>query len=177
MSTIKKSNDEKKNEYNSKTDSLRKELKKLKDETKKLNQELKEKDDKLLRSYADLQNYQKRTDKEFQFRENITRKKYLSELIELFEILKKAFDDKDPKDGIKLMLTNLEKFFEKEQIKYIDCVGKTFDHNIHHAVTTIEKNDCEDGTVVEEVKKGYLLDNELLRPSQVIVAKKNKINE
>jgi len=175
--SIKKSNDEKKNEYNSKTDSLRKELKKLKDETKKLNQELKEKDDKLLRSYADLQNYQKRTDKEFQFRENITRKKYLSELIELFEILKKAFDDKDPKDGIKLMLTNLEKFFEKEQIKYIDCVGKTFDHNIHHAVTTIEKNDCEDGTVVEEVKKGYLLDNELLRPSQVIVAKKNKINE
>ena len=170
--SIKKSNDEKKNEYNSKTDSLRKELKKLKDETKKLNQELKEKDDKLLRSYADLQNYQKRTDKEFQFRENITRKKYLSELIELFEILKKAFDDKDPKDGIKLMLTNLEKFFEKEQIKYIDCVGKTFDHNIHHAVTTIEKNDCEDGTVVEEVKKGYLLDNELLRPSQVIVAKK-----
>jgi len=176
MST-KKSNDGRKNKYDKKTDSLRKELKKLKDETKKLNQELKEKDDKLLRSYADLQNYQKRTNKEFQFRENITRKKYLSELIELFEILKKAFDDKDPKDGIKLMLTNLEKFFEKEQIKYIDCVGKTFDHNIHHAVTTIEKNDCEDGTVVEEVKKGYLLDNELLRPSQVIVAKKNKINE
>jgi len=55
-------------------------------------------------------------------------------------------------------------------------VGKTFDHNIHHAVTTIEKNDCEDGTVVEEVKKGYLLDDELLRPSQVIVAK-NKVNE
>jgi len=175
MST-KKSNDEKKNEYNRKTDSLRKELKKLKDETKKLNQELKEKDGKLLRSYADLQNYQKRIQKEFQFRENKTRKKYLSELIELFEILKKAFEDKDPKEGIKLMLTNLEKFFEKEQIKYIDCVGKTFDHNIHHAVTTIEKNDCEDGTVVEEVKKGYLLDNELLRPSQVIVAK-NKVNE
>jgi len=175
MST-KKSNDEKKNEYNRKTDSLRKELNKLKDETKKLNQELKEKDDKLLRSYANLQNYQKRTEKEFQFRENKTRKKYLSELIELFEILKKAFEDKDPKDGIKLMLNNLEKFFEKEQIKYIDCVGKTFDHNIHHAVTTIEKNDCEDGTVVEEVKKGYLLDDELLRPSQVIVAK-NKVNE
>jgi len=175
MST-KKSNDEKKNEYNRKTDSLRKELKKLKDETKKLNQELKEKDGKLLRSYADLQNYQKRIQKEFQFRENKTRKKYLSELIELFEILKKAFEDKDPKEGIKLMLTNLEKFFEKEQIKYIDCVGKTFDHNIHHAVTTIEKNDCEDGTVVEEIKKGYLLDDELLRPSQVIVAK-NKVNE
>ena len=173
MST-KKSNGEKKNEYSRKTDSLRKELNKLKDETKKLNQELKEKDDKLLRSYANLQNYQKRTEKEFQFRENKTRKKYLSELIELFEILKKAFEDKDPKDGIKLMLNNLEKFFEKEQIKYIDCVGKTFDHNIHHAVTTIEKNDCEDGTIVEEVKKGYLIYDKLLRPSQVIVAK-NKV--
>ena len=72
------------------------------------------------------------------------------------------------------MLNNLENFFEKEQIKYINCVGKTFDHNIHHAVITIEKNDCEDGTIVEEVKKGYLIDDKLLRPSQVIVAKKNE---
>lgn len=173
MST-KKPNDERKNKCDKKTDSLRKELNKLKDEINKLKQEAKEKDDKLLRSYADLQNYQKRTEKESQYRENETRKIYLSELIELKELLKKAYEDKSPKDGIKLMLNNMENFFEKEQIKYIDCVGKIFDHNIHHAVTTIEKNDCKDGTIVEEVKKGYLIDDKLLRPSQVIVAK-NKI--
>ena len=170
----KKPNDERKNKCDKKTDSSRKELNKLKDEINKLKREAKEKDDKLLRSYADLQNYQKRTEKESQYKENETKKKYLSELIELKELLKRAYEDKDPRAGLQLMLNNLENFFEKEQIKYIDCVGKTFDHNIHHAVTTIEKNDCEDGIIVEEVKKGYLIDNKLLRPSQVIVAK-NKV--
>jgi len=173
MST-KKPNDERKNKCDKKTDSLGKEINKLKSEINKLKQELKDKDNKLLRSYADLQNYMKRTEKESQYRENETKKKYLSELIELKELLKKAYEDKDPRAGLQLMLNNLENFFEKEQIKCIDCVGKTFDHNIHYAVNTIEKNDCQDGTIVEEVKKGYLIDNKLLRPSQVIVAK-NKV--
>jgi len=173
MST-KKSNGERNNKSDKKTDNFGKELNKLKSEIKKLKQEVKEKDNKLLRSYADLQNYKKRIEKESQYMENETKKKYLSELIELKELLKKAYEDKDPRTGLQLMLNNIENFFEKEQIKYIDCVGKTFDHNIHHAVTTIEKNDCEDGTIVEEVKKGYLIDNRLLRPSQVIVAK-NKV--
>jgi molecular chaperone GrpE len=169
MST-KKPNDERKNKCDKKTDSLRKELNKLKGEINKLKQKAKEKDNKLLRNYADLQNYQKRTEKESQYKENETKKKYLSELIELKELLKKAYKDKDPKTGLQLMLNNLENFFEKEQIKYIDCVGKIFDHNIHHAVTAIEKNDCEDGTILEEIKKGYFIDDKLLRPSQVIVA-------
>ena len=171
MST-KKTNDERINKCDKKTDSLGKELNKLKSEIKKLKQEVKEKDNKLLRSYANLQNYQKTTEKKSQYMENETKKKYLSELIELKELLKKAYEDKDPRTGLKLMLNNLENFFEKEQIKYIDCVGKIFDHNIHHAVTAIEKNDCEDGTIVEEIKKGYFIYDKLLRPSQVVVAKK-----
>jgi molecular chaperone GrpE len=160
--TAKKSTGKKKN-----SDSLKKEFNKLK-------QELKEKEDKLLRSYADLQNYQKRMEKELQIKEEETKKKYLSELIDLHELLKKAFEDNDPKEGLKLMINNMEKFFEKEQIKSIDCVGEKFDHNLHHAVTTIEKEDCENETIVEEIKKGYMMNDKLLRPSHVIVAKKKE---
>jgi molecular chaperone GrpE len=160
--TAKKSTGKKKN-----SDSLKKEFNKLK-------QELKEKEDKLLRSYADLQNYQKRMEKELQIKEEETKKKYLSELIDLHELLKKAFEDNDPKEGLKLMINNMEKFFEKEQIKSIDCVGEKFDHNLHHAVTTIEKEDCENETIIEEVKKGYMMNDKLLRPSHVIVAKKKE---
>ena len=105
----KKSIGEKKEGYDKKTDSLKKEIKKLK-------QELKEKEEKLLRSYADLQNYQKRMEKEQNFRDEETKKKYLSELIDLNEILKKAYDDNNPKEGLKLMINNIENFFEKEQI-------------------------------------------------------------
>ena len=162
-----KSTDKKKKDYNKKTDSSKKEIKKLK-------QELKEKEEKLLRSYADLQNYQKRMEKELALREEETKKKYLSELIDLHELLKKAYDDKNPKEGLKLLINNIEKFFEKEQIKYIECIGKKFDHNLHHAVTTIEIEDCEDDIIIEEIKKGYMFNEKLLRPSHVIVVKNEK---
>ena len=141
---------------------------------KKIEKELKEKNDKLLRTCADLQNYQKRMEKELISREGEIKRKYLTELIDLNEILKKAYEDKNPKQGLKLILNNLEKFFEKEHIRYIDCMGKSFDHGLHHAITTVEKNDCENDTIVEEVKKGYTIGENLLRPSQVIVAKKKE---
>lgn len=146
-------------------------LKKFELEAQKLQQELKEKNDKLLRTCADLQNYQKRTEREILFREEETKKKYLSELIELYELLDKAYEDENPKQGLKLILQNLEGFLEKERIKHIDCVGKSFDHTMHHAITTIEKNDCEDNTIIEEVKKGYIIKEKVFRPSQVIVVK------
>jgi len=150
---------------------------KLETEITQLRQELRDKQEKLLRSYAELQNAQKRMEKESTVREEEIKKKYLSELIDLDEILKKAYEDKDPKQGLKLILDNLEKFFEKEQIKYIDCLGKPFDHTLHHAIAMIEKNDCHDGTIVEEIKKGYVIGDKLLRPSQVIVAKNKELDK
>ena len=145
---------------------------KLKKEIEKLKQELKENKELLLRSIADFQNYQKRIEKELILKENEIKHKYLSEIIDINELLKKAYQDKNPKEGLKLMIENIEKFFYKEQIKCIDCIGKKFDHNLHHAITTLEKEDCDDEIIVEEVKKGYIIDDKLLRPSQVIVAKK-----
>ena len=161
--TAKKSSDRKKNAEDT-----------LQIKLKKTEKELKEKNDKLLRTCADLQNYQKRMEKELISREEEIKRKYLTELIDLNEILKKAYEDKNPKQGLKLILNNLEKFFEKEHIRYIDCMGKSFDHGLHHAVTTVEKNDCENDTIVEEVKKGYMIGDSLLRPSQVIVAKRKE---
>jgi len=145
----------------------------LNEEIKKLKEELKEKNDKILRNIADFQNYQKRMQKELSYVEELTKEKYVSELIDLTELLKKALDDKNPKEGLKLMLNNIDKFFEKESIKKIECLGKCFDHNYHHAITTVEKKDCEDNTIIEEVKKGYMVGDRILRPSQVIVAKNN----
>lgn len=144
----------------------------LKKDMEKLKIEIKEKNNKLLRCIADFQNYQKRIEKELICRENEIKKKYLEELINLHELLEKANEDNSPKEGIKLLINNIEKFFEKEQIKPINCIGKKFDHCIHHAITIIEKNDCEDNTVIEEVKKGYMFKDRLLRPSHVIVTKK-----
>jgi molecular chaperone GrpE len=160
----KQSNVKKKDSNLKKIDSLQKEIDALK-------ATLKEKEDKLLRSIADFQNYQKRIEKELICCREDAKKKYLQELIDLNELLKKAYEDNNPKQGLKLLLNNIENFFEKEQIKYIDCKGKKFDHNIHHAVSTIEKNDCESNIIIEEIKKGYMINDKLLRPSHVIVSK------
>ena len=162
--TTKNSTGKKKNSTSKKTN--------LKNEIKELKEELKQKNDKLLRSIADLQNLQKRTYKELENKECELKEKYVSELIDLRDLLKKAINDEKPKQGLKLIIENIDNFFEKEGVENIDCIGKKFDHNLHHAITTIEKDECEDNTIVEEVKKGFMINNRVVRPSQVIVSKK-----
>ena len=147
-------------------------IKELQEEIKKLQTDVKDKNDKFLRTLADYQNYQKRMEKEAVSREEEVKKKYLFELLDFQELLKKAYADNDPKEGLKLLINNFNKFFEKEDVKYIECKGKPFDHTFHYAISTTEKNDCNDGTILEEVKKGYMIGDKLLRPSQVIVVKK-----
>jgi len=147
-------------------------LKKLEEENTLLHQELIDKNDKYLRTLADFQNYQKRMEKELHAQKEDIKKKYLLELLDLTELLKKAYDDSDPKSGLKLLLENLDKFLKKEGITYIDCKGKPFNYQLHNAVSTIEQSECVDGTILDEIKKGYLVGEKLLRPARVIVAKK-----
>lgn len=157
----------KKNSINKKNVNLEKEIEQLRNE-------LKENKNQLLRNMADFQNYQKRIEKELKLKEEETKRRYLSELMDMNELLKKAYEDNNPKDGLKLIIENIEKFFEKEQLKSIECIGKKFDHNLHHAVSTLEKDNCDDNIILEEVKKGYMINDKLLRPSHVIVAKKKE---
>ncbi len=170
----KKDIDSEKDSVHKKIDNLDLKIKKLKKEIKELKSVILEKNDKLLRTRADLENFQKRMEKELISKEEEIKSKYLTEIVDLVELLKKAYEDKNPKQGLKLILNNLDKLFEKEDIKYIDCMGKSFNHELHHAITSLEKNDCESDTIIEEVKKGYMIGDKLLRPSQVIVAKKKE---
>jgi len=168
--TAKKITEKKKEPHDKNIVSFKKEIERLK-------QELNEKNDKLLRSYADLQNYQKRIEKEIACKEEETRKKYLLEIIDLYELLKKAYENNNPKDGIQAILQNIQHLLEIEQVSVIDCLGKSFDHYCHYAISTIEKNDCKDGQIVDEIKKGYMIGSKILRPSQVVVAKNKNINK
>jgi len=166
--TTKKITEKKKEPHDKNIVSFKKEIEKLK-------QELNEKNDKLLRSYADLQNYQKRIEKELTCKEEETRKKYLLEIIDLYELLQKAYENTNPKDGIQAILQNILHLLEIEQVSVIESLGKSFDHYYHNAISTIEKNDCKDGQIVDEIKKGYMIGGKILRPSQVIVVKNKNL--
>jgi len=164
----KKSNESKKQTH----ETQQNKIKKLEENMHKLKNEINEKNDKYLRTLADFQNYQKRIEKELQDQKEEIKKKYLLQLLDLTELLKKAYEDPDPKPGLKLLLENMNKFLENEGIIYIDCKGKPFDYQLHNAVSTIEQSECVDGTILDEIKKGYLVGEKLLRPAHVIVAKK-----
>ena len=61
---------------------------------------------------------------------------------------------------------------EKNGVKKIDSLNNKFDHNFHQAITEIEKNDVEEGIVIQEIQTGYTMHDRLLRPAMVGVSKK-----
>lgn len=142
-----------------------------------LKQELQEKQDKLLRAYADNQNLRKRMEKEQEKRDADIQKRYLLELVDIKELLNKVLEDPCPKEGINAILHSLDIFFDKEHVVPIECVGKPFDHNCHHALSTTYTEGCKEGDIVEEVKKGYFVKDRVLRPSHVIVAQEKIQNK
>ena len=76
-------------------------------------------------------------------------------------------------NGIELIEKDLLITLEKNSITYVDCLNKKFDPNFHQALSEIE-SEKDPGTVIEEIQKGYVLHDRLLRPSLVNVAKSAK---
>ena len=80
-------------------------------------------------------------------------------------------------DGLDLIAQSTLSTFEKIGIKKIKSLNEKFDHNFHQAMMEIEKNDCEPGTIVQELIPGYTLHDRLLRPAMVGVSKKPQENQ
>ena len=144
--------------------------------------------DKVLRLLAENQNVRKNQEKE---KEDILKYgsfNFASQILNLTDNLDRAFSifknnekfkDKEfleITNGIELIEKELLSTLEKNSITYIDCLNKKFDPNFHQALSEID-SEKEPGTVVEEVQKGYMLHDRLLRPSLVNVAKSSKKEE
>ena len=81
-------------------------------------------------------------------------------------------------DYISIIEKDLISIFEKNRIKKVEAKGKKFDPNLHQAMTEIEDQQADPGTIVQEIQPGYMLGERLLRPALVGVAKKkNSVNE
>ena len=146
---------------------------------------LKELNDKYLRLLAENQNLRKNHDQE---KEDILRYgsfTFAQQILSLTDNLDRAFqifkdDEKFKKDEFKNILNGIEMIekellgtLEKNSIKYIDCINKPFDPNLHQAIGE-KDSEKEPGIVIEEMQKGYLMHDRLLRPSMVYVSKKAK---
>lgn len=140
---------------------------------------------KVLRLLAENQNLRKNHERE---KEDILKYgsfNFASQILSLTDNLDRAFsifknNDKfkdkefvDIKNGIELIEKELLITLEKNNIIYIDCLNKKFDPNFHQALSEVE-SDKDHGTIIEEIQKGYMLHDRLLRPSLVNIAKSAK---
>ena len=154
-------------------------------------EKLKELEDKLARTFAEMENQRRRFEKEkedaFEYGGFLFAKEALN-LIDNLERSKNTLENDDElKDSktLKKTLEHLEiinkdliSIFEKNQIKPINCLNKKLDPNYHQAMMEIEDNQNEPGIIIQEIQKGFTIKDRLLRPSLVGVSKKTaKTNE
>ncbi len=153
-------------------------------------QKLKETEEKLLRSLAEIENQRRRFEKEikdaFEFGSFNFAKESLAILdnldrakiaIQNDEILKSNKDLDKFLSNLSIIEKDLISIFEKNRIIKIEAKGKKFDPNLHQAMTEIEDEKSDEGTVVQVIQSGYMMGERLLRPALVGVAKgKNSKN-
>ena len=148
-------------------------------------QKLKETEEKLLRSLAEIENQRRRFEKEikdaFEFGSFNFAKESLAILdnldrakiaIQNDEILKSNKDLDKFLNNISIIEKDLISIFEKNRIIKIEAKGKKFDPNLHQAMTEIEDEKSDEGTVVQVIQSGYMMGERLLRPALVGVEKK-----
>ena len=148
-------------------------------------EKLKEAEDKLLRSLAEIENQRRRFEKEikdaFEFgsfnfaKENLAILDNLQRAKEAIKNDEKLKDNKDLDkflENINIIEKDLISIFEKNRIKKIDSKNKKFDPNFHQAMSEIEDDKAEPGSIIQEIQAGYMLGERLLRPALVSVAKK-----
>ena len=148
---------------------------------------LKAAEEKLLRAMAETENQRKRFDRERQEAFEFGGFNFAKESISLLDNIDRAInsfknDDalKNNKDldkiieGIEIVKKDLVSIFKKNSIETIECLNKKFDPNFHQAMLEIEDDTKEAGTVIQEMQKGYMMKDRLLRPSLVGVTKKRE---
>ena len=159
-------------------------------EEKTVDEKLKETEEKLLRSLAEIENQRRRFEKEikdaFEFGSYNFAKESLAALDNLQrakEAIKNDEKLKDSKDldrfleNIIVVEKDLISIFEKNNIKKIDAYKKKFDPNFHQAMSEVEDDDTDPGTILDEIQAGYMLGERLLRPALVSVSKKKLPND
>ena len=148
-------------------------------------EKLKSIQEKLLRTMAEMENQRRRFEKErqeaFEFggfnfaKESLALLDNIDRAIMSFKNDEKLKDNKDLDkiiEGIEIVKNDLISIFKKNGIEPISCIDKKFDPNFHQAMLEIENDSKEAGIVIQEIQKGYMMKDRLLRPSLVGVAKK-----
>ena len=182
--TEEKTNNKTEASENSKNDSKEKEIEVTPED------KIKELEDKLIRTFAEMENQRRRFEKEkddaFEYGGFSFARESLN-LIDNFDRAKQSLENDEKikdTDALKKTLNHLDiikkdliSIFKKNNIEEILSVDKKLDPNLHQAMMEIEDDNKEPGTIVQEIQKGFKMKNRLLRPALVAVSKKTEKNQ
>jgi molecular chaperone GrpE len=157
---------------------------------KTVEEKLQDAEEKLLRSLAEIENQRRRFEKEikdaFEFgsfnfaKESLAIPDNLQRAKEAIKNDEKLKDNKDLEkflENITIIEKDLISIFERNNIKKIVSQNKKFDPNFHQAMSEIEDDKVDPGTILQEIQAGYLLGERLLRPALVSVSKKKGVKD
>jgi molecular chaperone GrpE len=137
--------------------------------------EVPEQEVKYLRLMADFQNYKRRAEKEKSDLYAYANEKILIELLEVIDDFERALaHEADASEGyaegMNMIFRNFKSVLERVGLSEIKALGEDFDPNVHNAVMTEGGSGYESGRISDVIKKGYKLNNKVIRPSMVKVA-------
>jgi len=145
----------------------------LQEETKKIQEYI----DHLQRLQAEFDNYRKRTEQEKQLIIKQANQEIIQKFLAVLDSFELAFktqkEDNEFTKGMKLIFSEIYSTLEKEGLKKIECLGKKFDPNFHEVMLQ-EESDKEEGIVLEELQKGYMLNDRVIRFSKIKISKGGK---
>lgn len=151
-------------------------LEKKQEEVRRLN-------DRLLRAQAEFENYKKRMAREKANMLKFGNESLMQELLPVIDNLELSLEHANAAknvesiiEGIEIIRKELLRRLEKFGLRVIAAQGEKFDPDEHESVAQIETSDYPEGTVVEELQKGYFIHDRLLRPAKVTVAKASNCN-
>ena len=132
--------------------------------------------ERIVRLTADFDNFRKRAQREKDEARQFANQGLLEKLLPVldnFEMALTAVKDADPsvRDGVRMILDQLLGVLKESGVEPVDAMGQPFDPNLHEALSQEETTEVEEGTVVQQVQRGYKLNDRLVRPARVVVAK------
>lgn len=156
----------------------------LKERLKESENQAKELEDRFLRVAADFDNFKKRTAREFENLAKFANENLITKLTETLDNFQRALDHaKNSTDfdnfhkGVELIYESLKGVLEKEGLEPIKTVGEKFDPNFHEAISQRESDEFPEGTIIDEISKGYILNGRVIKAPKVIVSIGSKKEE
>lgn len=158
---------------------IRAEFDKLREKASELDAKAKDAEDKYLRLYAETDNFKKRMTRDFSEREKFCNEGIIKDLLPVLDNLERALAHAGESggsdaltEGVQMVRKQLVDALAKNGVTQVESVGLPFDPAKQQAMMQVETDDYEEGTVVEEFQKGYFLNDRILRPAMVTVAKR-----